>query len=590
MTASRPYFKPSHVGTLFEITHNKSFVSQELNAVEQATDHVTVRGLFSSTVNFDDRNLGLTLDFATGSFVGTVALERSTDAEAAIWSVVDTYTTDTSATHNDEQSNLLANYRFRVISYTSGYLTATLDYIAGTTTGQVRVTGYTSTTQVTYEVVKRLSSILPTSDWRGPVWSDDLGWPRVPQFRDDRLHWFRGGRDFASVVDDYDNFDDTIEGDSGPINRSVGAGADEGVRWALDMDRLVVGTSGFVAAVQASDFNEVITPTSYTVRIGPTLGASFVPPVQVDDSAIMADKTNTRLYDVFVPDGGSKLKSTDVSRLNPSAVSPGIVDMAVQRQPDTRVYIVLDDGTCAVLTYERDDKVVAFTTIETDGLIEDVAVLPGARQDDVYFIVNRGTRRIERLGNEADQRAKTTCTLLDGYKVLSGSISSITGATHLAGETVQVWADGIRRADVVLNGSGVGSLGATYSRVVYGHSYTATFKSVKLAYAAQLGASIGQTKTVRRAGLILSNSCLDGIRIGKDATYTDPMPDYVNGALRTENQFFDHYDADLMPIQSEWNTDARVYVSADSSEGPVTIQAIVLDVETREGVDAKAGN
>ena len=37
---------------------------------------------------------------------------------------------------------------------------------------------------------------------------------------------------------------------------------------------------------------------------------------------------------------------------------------------------------------------------------------------------------------------------MDGYRVLTGSISSISGATHLASQTVQIWADGQRRADV----------------------------------------------------------------------------------------------------------------------------------------------
>lgn len=586
LTASIPYFKPSHVGGLFELTHDLDYVQEELNGINQATDHVTVRGLFSSTVSFNDRNLGITLDFTTGSFVGTVALERSTDSDAAVWAQVRTYTSDQSLTWNDEASNLIAHYRWRVTAYTSGYLIATFSYAAGTTTGLVRVTSYTSSTSVGYEVVKRLSSTGATRNWRGPAWSDDLGWPRVPQFRDDRLHWFRGGRDYASIVDDYDNYDDSVEGDSAPIVRSVGAGADEGVRWALDMDRFVVGTSGFVATIQASDYNEVVTPTSFTVRIGPTLGASFVPPVQIDDIALTADKTGTRLYDVTVPEGAAKVKSSDVSRLNPSAVAAGIVDMAVQRQPDTRVYIVLNDGTCAVLTYERDDKVVAFTTLETDGTIEDVAVLPGADQDDVFFIVLRsGVRYLERLGNEAEQQAVATCATLDAYVVQTGSVTAI-AATHLANRTVHVFADGRYRGTFALNGSGAAALGATYSRVVSGLGYDLEFLSVKLAYAAQLGTAVGVTKQVRRAGLVLSNSVLDGLRVGKDGSSTEPMPAFVAGVARTAGQFFSHYDDESMSIPGSWDADSRVFIGADSEYGPVTVQALVIDIETREGIDA----
>lgn len=587
LTSNVAYFKPSHVGALFEISHEQQNISEEVNGLNQSTDFLKFNGIFISGSGETGRNLTYSIT-ATG-WTGDIALERSLDGE--LWDVIITKTGTTVATsYNDTQSNLLVYYRFRVTSYTAGSAIVTLSYAGGLKIGQVRCTGYTSATSVSYEVINPLGATVTTPLWRGPAWSDDLGWPRVPRFRDDRLHWFLGGRDYASIVDDYDNYDDSREGDSAPISRSVGAGADEGVRWALDMDKFVAGTSGFVAAIQASDFGEVLTPTSYTVRRGPTLGASFVPPVQVDDVAVMADKTNTRLYDVSVPAGESKLKSTDLSRLNPSAVSVGIVDMAVQRQPETRVYVVLSDGTCAVLTFDRADNVIAYTTLDTDGTIEDVAVLPGATQDDVYFIVlKNSTRRLVRLAGEAVQRAVGTCTLLDHYKVLTGSISSITGATHLASQTVSVWADGQRRSDVALNGSGVGSLGATYSRVVYGVSYDAEYLSVKLAYAAQLGTAIGQTKIIKTATPILSNSCLDGIRIGSDSTNCYQLPPYVNGALRTTNQFFTHYDEEPFPIPSDWDTDSRIYIKAISAEGPATIQAIVFDLETRDGVRAQNG-
>lgn len=584
LSSNIPYFKSSHVGCLFELTHPVDYTQEEFHANNQTTDYVTVRGLFSSTKNFDDRNLSVTIDFTTGSFVGTIALEGSYDATGDVWAVQETYESasgNVSATWNDEQSNLVVHYRFRVIAYTSGYATVTLQYQSGSRTGLVRVTSYSSSTSVGYEVVNRLSSTGATSSWRGPVWSDTLGWPRVPQFRDGRLHWFLRGRDFASIVDDWDNYDDGVDGDAGPITRYVGGE----VRWALDMDRLAVGMSDRVSAVQASEFNEIVTPTSWSVRPGPSIGASYVRPGQIDDIAIMADKTGRRLYDVFVPEGGAKLKSTDVSRLLPNGLNSGVVDIAVQRQPDTRLYIVMGDGTCIVLTYERDDKVIAFTTIETDGTIEDVAVLPDDDQDDVYFVVLRaGVRYLERLSPEYEQRSLSTCTLLDAYKVLTGSISSITGGSHLASRTVHVFADGIYRGTSALNASGVGALPGTYARVVYGLTYDAEFLSVKLAYAAQLGTAIGALKQVRRAAPILSNSVLDGIRIGKDATNTDTLPPYYNGAARTTGQFFTHYDEETLVIPGEWDADSRVYLKASSHYGPVTVQALVVDVETREGV------
>jgi hypothetical protein len=281
-------------------------------------------------------------------------------------------------------------------------------------------------------------------------------------------------------------------------------------------------------------------------------------------------------------------------RLIPNAIAGSVVAMAVQQQPDTRLYAVLDDGSCLVLTYDRDDKVQAWTSINlgSDGAIEDVLTLSNVTQDDVYFIVRRnGTQRyLERLAPEALQTAPSTCALLDAHKVLTGPTFLITNATHLAGQTVQVWADGRRRPDVTLDVYGGGGLDGTYSRVVYGLGYSGTWNSVKLAYAAQLGTALGQEKLVHQVGLILRNSCLDGIRVGSNANTVEPLPDYVDGAPRTKNQFFTAYDHGTFPIESDWTTDTRLYLSVDSAEGPFTLQAIVMDIETRDGASPQASN
>lgn len=614
LTSSLPYFKPSHIGTLFELTHNEVTISAELTGINQVSDYVTVRGLYNATLSFPDRNVTLDIDVTTGSFVGTITWERSVDPDAAVWSKAVDYTTDqVGLNYNDQQSNILVHYRFRVTGYTSGYVTVSARYKAGTKTGLARVTTYSSSTSVGYEVVKALGDTTAAVSWRGPTWSDDLGWPRVPRLFDGRLWWFRGDTAYGSIVDDYDHYDDTREGDSAPVIRSIGSGPAEGARWALDMQRLIVGTSGFEASIRSSSFDEPITPTAFTVRNASTLGVSYVPAAKVDRGAVFVQRAGRRLYELKFASETNDYTSEDISRLVPNAFSAGIVDMAVQRQPDTRIHLVLSDGDCVTLTYERDDKVIAYTSIWT-GLysssdsqpdwgaldpfsereplpakIESVAVLPGETSDRVYFAVNRGAgnvRALEKLADERDQVSTATCTLLDSATVLTGPVSAISGATRFAGHPVHVYADGAYVGQVTIDGSGNATLPATYTRVVYGRRYWADFKSVKLAYAAQLGTAIGQEKIVKRVGLVLSNSVLDGLSVGKDAGNLHALPPIIDGAARTAGQFFTHFDHPSMAVSGAWNTDSRIHIRADSAAGPVTVQGIMIEVETREGLSA----
>jgi len=583
LTASEAYWKAGHVGALVEVTSTGKTVTDALNGAGQTTDYVTIietgagRYFFRTGVG--------------ASFVGTLVLERSLEPdEPTSWTTFASYV-DGAATFgrtqvDDGLTNITAHYRFRVSAYTSGSVTPTLEYESGVQVARARITGVTSATVAQVETIRAFGNTSSSRSWRIGDWSDLRGWPRTPVIHDSRLHWFRQDQHYASFPDDYYVFDDALEGDSAPFVRSVGTGGQSGVVWGESLDRLLAGTSAFEAVIAASELDEPLTQTQYTVRKPSRRGCADVPPAVHSDGLFFAQRSGRKLYELSLASGSSRFRSADISRLNPAAYRPGIVRLAVQQQPDTRLYAVLADGTMAVLTYERDDEVVAITSTTVAGaLVEDVAVLPELDQDDVYVITNRGGQRyLERFAKEANQRAAATCALLDGHKVLTGSIASITGGAHFAGETVQVWADGQRRADVTLDGLGEASLGATYARVVYGKRYTATYKSVKLSYAAQLGAALGQTKIVRGAAMILSDACLDGISIGRATDDLGPLPDVINGAERTANQFFSHHETDIFPIQADWGTDARVVITVDSAEGPCTIQALVLDIETRDGV------
>lgn len=585
LTTSDAFWQSGHVGTLVEVPQVGKTITQTFDGADQTTDYVSIVGITG------ERDFYITI---AAGLTGTIVLERSLQAgEPTVWATYKTYTAAQAELKiNDNLENVTGHYRFRVSAYTSGSAVVTIRHDSGAATGMARITGYTSTTVAQAEVIASFGNTSPARDWRIGEFSDVRGHPRTPIIHDGRMYMFRGDMAYASVVDDYTNYDDTVEGDSAPITRSVGSGASDGVLWALSMQRLLIGTAAFEASIQASEFGEAITPTAWTVPKASFRGSDDIQAVAHDDGAFFVQRAGNRLYEISVPPSETRYRSADISRLNPSACKPGVVRIAVQQQPMTRLYALLEDGTCAVVTFERDDKVVAFTVLETaGGLIEDVEVEPRHDQDRVYFIVRRNTteRYMERLGIEADQEAVDTCTLLDSCTVFTGSVTTVSGLERFAGQSVQVWADGQRRDDITISAGGSYTFAAPYARVVIGKNVPHTFKSVKLAYAAQLGSAVGQTKIVKQLGLVLSRSCLDGLRVGSDAANTDPMPEIVNGAERTPNQFFEHFDDGPFPVPGAWGPDARFYISADSSEGPCTVQAVVIDIETRDDAP-KGGN
>ena len=584
VAASEQYFIEQHVGALLELTHVGRYIDETLSGAEESTDFITVIGVNNGRWFYVK---------ATGtSFVGTLVLERSFEpSDPTTWSEWDSFV-NAAATFSryridDNQDNITVHYRFRVSAYTSGSVAVEIEYAADSSTGVARITDVTSSTSAQIEVLTTFGNVTPVRTWRIGAWSDLAGWPRTPVIQDARLHWFRADTDFASVVDDYNNFDDTVLGDSGPITRSIGSGGGAGVRWALSADRLLVGTARAEAVVAASELDGALTPTEYTVRRPTRRGSADVAAVAYDDGVVFLHRSAKRLYKM-IRGGGGGYATPELTRLNAAALQAGGVRIAVQQQPELRFYVLTTAGELVICTHHQDEELAAITTRTiSGGLIEDIEVLPGDDYDAVYMVVNRnGTRYLERFAPEESQKSKDTCALLDAHKVLTGAVTQITGATHLAGQTVQVWADGLRLADVTLDGSGTAALsGGPYARVVYGLPYTAKWKSVKLEHSARLGTAIGQPKQVRGAALVLHNSCMDGVRIGPSFDRLEALPTSVNGADRAANQFFAHHEMEVVPIDSAWLTDARFCVQVTSGDGPVTIQGLVLDIDTRDGAD-----
>ncbi|MEO1136954.1 MAG: hypothetical protein AAFW68_10170, partial [Pseudomonadota bacterium] len=74
--------------------------------------------------------------------------------------------------------------------------------------------------------------------------------------------------------------------------------------------------------------------------------------VKIDRSAVFVQRSGKRAYDLSYTIDAQDYSSSEISRFHPTVLDAGVKLIAVQRQPDTRIWFVLNDGTCAMLTYE----------------------------------------------------------------------------------------------------------------------------------------------------------------------------------------------------------------------------------------------
>lgn len=589
LTASKSIFSPGSVGGLYRITSSGQTVSSSIAAQNTFTSSIRVTGVGSSrtfTVNI------------SGTWSATVVLQRSIGEEGSWEDTGTTYTSNTVVTFADGLDNQIVYYRLGIKTggYTSGTAVCSLVYSLGSNAGVARITGYTSGTSVSAAVLEDLGGTTATSDWEEGYWSPRRGYPTSVAFDEGRLWWAGKDNLFGSVSDAYDSFDDTIEGDSGPIIRSLGSGPVDVINFLIALQRLVVGAETSEKVIRSNSLDEPITPTVFNVKTPSTKGSTAVAPVKIDTSGVFV--RNNRVFLLEYDGGEFEYKTIDLTSFIPEIGGDGITKIAVQRYPDTRIHCVKSDGTVCILIFDANEDMKCWIDFETDGVVDDVLVRPAttsSAEDSVYYTVRRTingstVRYYEKFALESECVGGTQNKQADSFVYgTQASSATITGLSHLEGESVIVWADGkcySPRVDGIQTtytvSSGTITLSEAVTSYVVGLPYKARYKSTKLAYAAQSTALL-QSKRVEQIGVIMRNTHNRGLRYGRDFDNLDEMPLYEGGEAVGTDDVWDEYDERPFEFEQEFDTDSRLCLEA-MAPMPCTLLATVMVLSTNEKI------
>lgn len=444
------------------------------------------------------------------------------------------------------------------------------------------------------EVLSRFNTTAYTDNWQEGIWSDKQGWPSAVAFDKGRLGWAGKSRFIFSVSDDFENFDPDYEGDGGPINRTLGSGPVDTINFMLSLGRPIIGTPGGEFSIKSTSFDEPLTPQNTQAGRPSTQGSrQGVAAAKVDSNGVFAQRSGKRMFElVFNPDT-YEYSPRDLTLLCPDLTgSANVVGIAVQRQPDTRIHVWLDDGTVALLTYEPAEEVACWSrfTMGGSGFVEGVSVLPGEDEDQVFYRVRRTVsaatvRYLEKMALESECVGGTTNKQGDSFLVISAVTgTSVTGLSHLNGLSVVAWGAGAYLgAYTVAAGAITLSSAVTAADIMVGLPYTAQFKSTKLAYAAAAGTALTQIKKVNYLGAIMRNTHNDGLQYGRDFDNLDPLPRVIAGVESTANLVFEEFDQPAFPFPGEWDADSRLCLEATAPK-PCELLAAVLSVETNDRV------
>jgi hypothetical protein len=344
--------------------------------------------------------------------------------------------------------------------------------------GYARITGFTSTTVVSATVINNFQANTPNANWRLGLWSDTTGYPSCGTFHQDRL-CLAGSRASLQRIDmsasgDYENFlpsatDGTVIA-SHAVSVAINTDDVNVIRWIKSDEKgLIVTTMTGEFVVSANSPVDPITPTDVVAKTQGAFGSADISPVRVGRANLYVQRSEQKIREIlfdFYTDG---FRSTDLSLLSEHVTRPGVKELAFQKEKQPILWCVLDDGSLAALTYERDIQELraAWSRHQLGGFsdaggsparVETVAVVPSSfgAYDEVWFVVLRevaglGTvRHIEFLSDIWDRTfERDTAFFVDCGVQRFGFV--ITGITNANPAVVTTSADhGYSNGDTVV--------------------------------------------------------------------------------------------------------------------------------------------
>lgn len=167
-------------------------------------------------------------------------------------------------------------------------------------------------------------------------------------------------------------------------------------------NNLVIGCKEGIVIMNGGTYGEAVTSTKVNADLANKEGASVAYPTEKDSQMIYVSADKTKCY-AFNYDYVSE--SFVSSNMNLLAENLGkIEEFYYKRDKNNLVYARTDNGQLLALLYNKDENIIGWFPIETNGKVESMTtVIRPDGKDDLFICVLRdGNYYIEKLADEVD--------------------------------------------------------------------------------------------------------------------------------------------------------------------------------------------
>lgn len=244
---------------------------------------------------------------------------------------------------------------------------------------------------------------------------------------------------------------------------------------------LIVGTTWGIYAIIGLNESGAISPASIiSARQQSSTGCSNVSPVLIGNILVYVDssKRSIRMLQFNLQGGG--FDTPQINEFATHLFDSDVKEMHIQRAPNSRLWVVLENGKLLAFSYSPDGSLAAWTPMDFgDVEIESMTVALGESEDTLFFVMKEGTDRY--LSKMASFIEKTQEEMvfsdLAVRKYHATAFSTVDGLTHLEGEEVVVFADGGMHKPMTVEAGEI-ELNREVNTAIVGRSYRAEMKTL----------------------------------------------------------------------------------------------------------------
>lgn len=245
------------------------------------------------------------------------------------------------------------------------------------------------------------------STWAQAPWGEFLGFPQAVTFYEGRLWWAGSTGNPQTMWGSRSSlFQDHTKGIN-PDDALIFTINDNDVsriQYLAVSELMIAGTANKEYIIGAANPDDPLSPADPPKdRPKSSHGSGGIQPVLLNDALFFAQGQGRKIRALRVKADLIEAKADDTTLLANHLFELDPIQFAVQRIPDSILWVVRSDGTLCSLTYEPEEEVFGWARQVTgdmsqnllDGLsspsasFESVAVIKGTQEDNVYVSVKR---------------------------------------------------------------------------------------------------------------------------------------------------------------------------------------------------------